>query len=129
MNIFENPNFIPNQNEALQQDKESHEVQNPAMEKVFNDVSVLLKNASDTDLVYGTIKGRLKTVPSQYFEISFDSDKSHVVDVIRDMCIEKIPTDVVVESLNREIFIANQDQKDIPLEQRNITSGGYTAII
>ena len=102
--------------------------QNPAAELLLQNVESLIASAEDTDVIYGTIKGRIKTVPTEYFEESFDTTKSEI-DAVLENIMAKIPADAEMETLNRELFIADASEKEKSVDERVVKNGGYKVII
>ncbi|MEI6022437.1 MAG: hypothetical protein WCQ32_01170 [bacterium] len=102
--------------------------QNPATEMLLQNVENLITNAEDTDVIYGTIKGRIKTVPTTYFEESFDATKADINTVL-EAIMAKIPADAEMETLNRELFIADAGEKEKAIDERIVKNGGYGVII
>lgn len=112
--------FQTNQNEAVYTAQENQE---KAQELVLSSIAHLVEVVEAGDSIHGTINGRLATVPTTYFEASFDTDKEHISDVIAQIISEKIPEGVDVVSLNRDIHISDKTEGEKPAETR-ITKGG-----
>lgn len=92
-----------------------------------------IENASKTDSIFGKISGQIGTVPTSYFDISFDSNKENLESVVENLLKEKfasINVDFSTEfkELTAEVFTAPDSEKNKPAEEREGT-GGYRSLV
>ena len=118
--------FQINQNEAVYTAQENQE---NAQELVLSSIAHLVEAMEEGDSIHGSINGRLGTVPTTYFEASFDTDKENISDVIAQIISEKIPEGVDILSLNRDIRISDKTEGEKPAETRISKGGGSQALI
>ncbi len=92
-----------------------------------------IEHASDTDSIFGKISGEVGTVPTSYFDISFDCNKENFESVVSDLLREKfnamnVNSSTEFKALTAEVFTAPDSEKDKPAEDREGT-GGYNSLI
>jgi hypothetical protein len=92
-----------------------------------------IEKALDTDSIFGTISGWVKTVPKTYFEVTFDTDKKDLELSVYKLLKEKfnsmdVDHNTEFETLNADVSIASESEKNKPTEKRE-SRGGFRALV
>lgn len=96
-------------------------------------LSEKISKASDTDSIFGTISGWVKTVPTTDFEISFDTNKNDLESIVYSQLKEKISSmdidsSTEFETLRANVSISHESEKGKPQEERE-SSGGVMTLV
>lgn len=92
--------------------------------RVLEDIANLVENVENTSLVYGTISGIIKSVPTEFFEKKFDTTKDNYIEVLSLLCDEIESTGFPIENLKRIAFVANPSERDKDFQERIVLKGG-----
>ncbi len=92
-----------------------------------------IEKASDTDSIFGTISGWVKTVPTTAFEITFDTNKSNLESTVYNLLKEKfnamaVDSSTEFETLRAHVSVSHESEKDKPTEER-VSSGGLATLV
>lgn len=96
-------------------------------------LSEKIAKASDTDSIFGTISGWVKTVPTTDFEITFDTNKNDIESIVYSQLKEKInsmdvDSSTEFETLRANVSISSELEKDKPTGERH-SSGGIMTLV